>query len=140
MALQDPEQEKLLQPKKKKAKYGNTKVELDGITFDSIAEAARYVQLKEGGAESLQIKPVYRFKCGVKYIPDFRYEKFIHGKWSIVLEDVKGFVVPIFSVKRKMLFSEFGIDVNVIQISSEMAHLLVKGYIGRSIKSDRMRK
>ena len=53
MALQDPEQEKLLQPKKKKAKYGNTKVELDGITFDSIAEAARYVQLKEGGAESL---------------------------------------------------------------------------------------
>lgn len=137
MALKNPEQEKLLlKIGKKKSKYRNTKVELDGIKFDSIAEAAQWIQLKEWKERKLirklEVKPVYKFRCGVKYIPDFRFKRRENGIWKSVILDVKGFVTPEFSVKRKLMLDEFGIVVEIVKISSNVANNLVRAYIGKS--------
>ena len=49
---------------KRRAKYGNTKVKVDGITFDSKAEARRYGELKllerAGEITSMELQPTFR--------------------------------------------------------------------------------
>jgi hypothetical protein len=139
MALKDPEQEKLLlKVGKKKSKYRNQKVELDGIKFDSIAEAARWIQLKDRERKKeifgLYVKPVYKFKTGVKYIPDFLYfeksERARTGFAKKIIEDVKGFSTEAFKIKKKLMLSEYKIVVEVIKIPANVANNLVRAYLG----------
>ena len=78
-----------------RAKYGNRKVVLDGIRFDSQAEASRYGELKllerAGEIELLAVHPVYRFSVsGIfigRYTPDFQYQ--VKGEFDWIVEDVK---------------------------------------------------
>ena len=48
----------------KKNKYNARKTQMDGITFDSVREAQRYLDLRllesNGDIQDLEIKPVYR--------------------------------------------------------------------------------
>lgn len=107
-------------------KYGNRKVELDGIWFDSQKEADRYAELKlmERGKiiTNLQVQPSFEIQPAfekngikyraIKYIADFSY---INEKGEPVVEDVKakpqknyyGKVIysgetEVFKIKRKM--------------------------------------
>ena len=89
--------------RKKKLKYGNVKVVLDGNKFDSKKEARRYTELKlllrAGEISNLKLQPKFRFEVDgkplkvrekgakqVTYSADFSYtDKF--GK--DIVEDVK---------------------------------------------------
>lgn len=105
-------------------KYGNKKVRIDGILFDSKKEATRYAELKmmekAGLISELELQKEFelipaqfegegkRRKCierAVKYKADFYYFDFDSGRY--VCEDVKGYkggsAYAIFTIKRKMM-------------------------------------
>ena len=94
---------------KKKSKYGNQKVEYDGIVFDSKKERDRYCELKIlEKAKTItdlkrQVKYVLVEKKGkereTSYIADFVYKK---GN-EVVVEDVKSKATktPLYRLKKK---------------------------------------
>jgi hypothetical protein len=123
--------------RKRKAvpKYGNRKVEFDGYTFDSQAEAKRYKQLlllNEGGLiEDLEVPPTYelqpsfRDKRGRKhraivYIGDFRYIEVIDPQSIMgraVVEDTKGARTKEFNIKEKLFrFRYPDIDLRILEV------------------------
>lgn len=91
------------------SKYSNVKTEVDGILFDSKAEARRYGELKllkeSGAITHLQLQPKFPIAVnGEKictYIADFSYHDTESGQWKI--EDVKGMVTPIYRLKKKLV-------------------------------------
>lgn len=99
-------------------KYNNKKTYIDGIKFDSKAEADRYYILKDnekyGLITNLKLQPAYeihpKFKYdgktvkAIKYIADFEY---MIGS-SIIVEDVKGVETAVFKLKRKMFLCKYG--------------------------------
>ena len=104
----------------KRSKYGNKKTEVDGITFDSKAEARRYGELKllerAGEIRSLELQPSFALEVnGVhvcRYIGDFRYVDMRDS--SIVVEDVKGVETKEFRIKKKLMQAIHGISVTLI--------------------------
>lgn len=97
-------------------KYGNKKITIDGITFDSKKEANRYCELKilERGGVIFGLKTQKEFilipaqyidgKCverACKYKADFYYFDKEHGKY--VVEDTKGFRTKDYIIKRKLM-------------------------------------
>jgi len=116
-----------LKPKKKKSKYGNQKVIVDGIPFDSKKEATRYCDLlllqKAGKIRLLQMQVEFVLQS-CSYFADFVYqEKFevflTHSgpmsiEWKIVVEDVKSPTTrkdKMYRLKKKMMM-----DLHCIQI------------------------
>lgn len=101
-------------------KYSNRKTVVDGITFDSKAEAKRYKELvtleKLGAITDLELQPEFllqeKFKIAgktereIKYIADFKY--FDKSKNKMVVEDVKGCRTEVFNVKRKIFLYRYG--------------------------------
>lgn len=95
-------------------KYKNHKTAVDGISFDSKAEAERYVLLsyllKTGEIKDLKLQPVYvlqeSFKKNgktfraVTYKADFEY--FDKKKNKKIVEDVKGVETEVFKIKKKL--------------------------------------
>ena len=98
---------------KKKNKYRNVKIELNGIKFDSKAEARRYKELKllerAGEITNLELQPKFNLQGSFKkngktyrainYIADFKY---LDKKGKEVVEDVKGIETKEFKIKKKM--------------------------------------
>ncbi len=90
------------------AKFGNSKVERDGVVFDSKREEARYLELKmlerAGKIHGLELQP--KFECLVKgthvctYIADFGY---IDDEGYHVVEDAKGYKTAIYRLKKKLV-------------------------------------
>lgn len=103
-----------------RAKYGNTKTIVDGVSFDSKKEANRASMLAilERAGEIRDLRRQVRFPLHVAgnrighIIPDFVYER--NGK--MVCEDVKsvGTITPMFRWKAKHFFYEYGIPIEVI--------------------------
>lgn len=110
------------------AKYKNVRTEVNGIRFDSQAEARRYLQLRlllQDGAISdlrLQVKfelvPSVRFlgsrrlTPAVRYVADFVYD----GPDGVqVVEDVKGMVTPVYRLKRHLMKHIHNIDITEIR-------------------------
>lgn len=100
-------------------KYNARRKEVDGIMFDSTAEANRYVELKAMQMacmiSDLSFQPkfilqdAFRSESGkwhrkIEYRADFKYRD-IAGYW--VYEDVKGYATPVFSVKLKMFRAKY---------------------------------
>lgn len=110
------------QTKPKKSKYGNVKVMLDGIAFDSKAEAKYYSNLKireragEVGGVELQrsfaiLGPKGELVC--TYRSDFCFiDHSQDGRFRCV--DVKGFETPEFKLKRKLMKAFLQIDVETV--------------------------
>lgn len=98
-----------------RSKYGNKKTVIDGITFDSMAEAARYGVLKTlercGSVKNLRLQVPYDItingKKVCKYVADFVYDE--HGEQ--IVEDVKGMKTPVYTLKKKLMFAVFGIVI-----------------------------
>lgn len=98
-------------------KYGNKKITVDGITFDSKKEYNRWYELKlleRAGEisnlkrqEKFQIIPTQKDSQGkvierpVYYIADFTYTDNRTGE--LVVEDTKGFKTPEYIIKRKAM-------------------------------------
>jgi hypothetical protein len=97
------------------SKYHAIKTEVDGIVFASRAESRRYRELalleQAGQIKTLGIQP--RFKCVVNgvlvctYVGDFDYWE--NGEY--IVEDVKGFLTPVFKLKRKLVKALHGITI-----------------------------
>ena len=110
-------------PSGKPNKYNARKKEIDGITFDSTAEARRYQQLKiesvAGAIWNLQLQPEYilqdafrdesgKYHRAIKYRADFTYlRRFNGGTCKQIVEDVKGMVLPTFAIKQKLFAAKF---------------------------------
>lgn len=101
-------------------KYGNRKTIVNGIKFDSKAEAERYRELrlleKAGEIKDLILQPEFllqdkfryngKTERAVKYIADFKY--FDIAKGVYVVEDVKGVETEAFRIKRKLFLKQYG--------------------------------
>ena len=87
----------------KKSKYGNTITTVDGIRFDSKAEANRYIELKHlkaaGEIEGFARQPSFMISREVRYMPDFIVWDKTCLHW---VEDVKGHETEAFKIKAKL--------------------------------------
>lgn len=104
-------------------KFKAERTTIDGITFDSKAEADRYCALvleqKAGAIEGLELQKEYRLEIGgvhvCDYIADFTYWRWTNGKRGQVVEDVKGYKggnsYRIFRLKAKLMKAVHGIEV-----------------------------
>jgi len=98
-------------------KYKNKKITVDGIKFDSIREANRYIELKWleklDRISNLELQPEFilqeKYKFGgstiraIKYRADFKYSK---GGIEII-EDVKGMKTDVYKIKKKLLLKRY---------------------------------
>ena len=92
-----------------RSKYGAQKTTVDGIEFDSKAEARRYGELRllerSGRIKNLERQVRYDLEVnGVKigfYKADFRY--WDQATSQQVVEDVKGMRTPVFAIKAKLM-------------------------------------
>jgi hypothetical protein len=106
--------------KPKRSKYGNTKVVIDGETFDSQAEAARWRELliMEGKGLIWDLKPHPTFELipaftdrqgkrhrATFYEADAQYYENDEGRYLMVVEDTKGVETAVFKIKMKLLIS-----------------------------------
>jgi hypothetical protein len=112
---------------RKQNKYNARKTVVNGIKFDSAAEARRYGELllleRAGAIHDLQRQVSFelapkvkfvgekRFKPALRYICDFYY---IEASIP-VLEDCKGVITPVFQVKRHLMKSIYGIDIRIVR-------------------------
>lgn len=104
-----------------KRKYANQPTTVDGIDFDSKAEARYYLVLKArlqaGEIKNLQRQVVFelapavviggRKRPALRYVADFTWEE--GGK--TVVADVKGAVPDAYRIKRHLMKSVHGIDI-----------------------------
>lgn len=107
---------------RQRRKYANEITVVDGITFDSRAEANRWVELRwmedEGRITGLQrqvpfeLVPACKRPSGgeekaVTYIADFLY----YRDRRTIVEDVKGASPDVWILKRKLMLWRHGIEV-----------------------------
>ena len=116
------------------SKYGNQKITIDNITFDSTGEGLRYKELKllekTGQITDLQLQKKFIIvpeirepdtvgpRGGVKkgkliqsaayYIADFVY---YDKNGELVVEDFKGFKTDLYKLKKKLMKYIYGIDI-----------------------------
>lgn len=108
--------------KPKRNKYGARKTVLDGIRFDSKAEAAYYANLKireregEIGNVDLQrpyvvLSPTGEVVC--TYVADFTFWDRVEDRFRVI--DVKGVETDVFKLKRKLVRAFLGIEIEVVK-------------------------
>jgi len=101
------------------SKYRAIKTVVDGITFDSKAEARRYGELrllvKANAIFCLELQPRYDIVVqGQKicfYKADFRYKESHDYDAPWIVEDVKGMKTPVYNLKKKLMKACHGIDI-----------------------------
>lgn len=124
-----------------RAKYGNKKVVVDGIIFDSKKEAQRYTELKllekAGKITGLErqrefvLIPAQRETTNEIYTKGPNKGKFKPGKlverkcsyvadfvywdgYNLVVEDTKGMRTKDYIIKRKLMLYKFGIRIKEV--------------------------
>jgi len=104
----------------KENKYKNQKTIVDGITFDSKAEAAYYYLLKQKKISNFKMQESFvihdafslngkRYQT-IKYKPDFTF--YDDGKLVKVI-DVKGKRTADFNIKAKLFAKRYGIPITL---------------------------
>jgi hypothetical protein len=101
-------------------KYGNKKVIVQGIKFDSKWESERYLYIKSleraGTVKDLELQVRYNLIVNDQkicaYIADFRYKREDKdGVWHEIVEDAKGVETPEFKLKKKLMKACLGIEI-----------------------------
>ena len=109
------------------SKYHSKKIKIDGITFDSKAEANRYCELKllerAGKIKDLSLQHKFELQPSFKkngktiraitYVADFVYFDF--ERMAHVVEDVKGFKTKEYLLKKKMFEFKYP-DLTIVEI------------------------
>ena len=109
------------------SKYGAIRTTVNGITFDSKAEARRHGQLvlleRAGRIKDLKRQVQFlvapgvrlhgekRARPAIRYLADFVYQCPIDGT---VIEDVKGMDTPMSRLKRHLVKTVLGLDVRLV--------------------------
>lgn len=102
-------------PLRRKSKYGNVRLQINGIFFDSKKEYKRYTELKlmerAGLIQDLRLQVPFvlvpeqigglRKELPVKYLADFYY--YDKEKSKYVIEDCKGVKTKDYIIKRKLM-------------------------------------
>lgn len=112
---------------RKRHKYGARKTTVDGITFDSQAEANYYCQLKllqrAGEINDIELQPKFELIPGYKhpatgnkiratyYIADFKVT-YADGRTEII--DVKGLRTEVYKLKKRMFEYKYGIPIKEV--------------------------
>lgn len=107
----------------KRNKYHAKKTTVDGITFDSKAEAKHYVQLKllerAGRIKDIELQPQWALRVNgihvCTYRADFSYCDMSAGGRRVFV-DVKGVKTPVYRLKVKLLKALYGIVVKEITV------------------------
>lgn len=105
----------------KRSKYGAVKTVLDGIKFDSKAEATYYAGLKQrvkaGEVTDVELQKPYPIVINGKkittYKADFAFFDAYEGRQRVI--DVKGFDTPVSKLKRKLVAASYGVQVEISQ-------------------------
>jgi len=108
-------------------KYGARKVVVDGLKFDSMREAKRWLALRQDErngeisglerqvkyvlAPSVKLAGEKKAKAALRYFADFRYLDLMTG--ATVVEDAKGRQTEAFRIKRHLMKSVHNIDVRL---------------------------
>lgn len=114
-----PQQFKELAFKPKNSKYRNKITEVEGIKFHSKKEAKRYshlsLLLRDGKITDFKRQVKYPIIInGVKicdYVADFVVT---YPSGTVVVEDVKGLVLPMFKIKAKLMEVVNGIKIKLV--------------------------
>lgn len=103
-----------------KSKYNARRVTVDGLSFDSEAEARRYAELKllqaAGAIGDLMLRPRFELQAAfedrdgrrwasIVYEADFAYHE--PGAAALVVEEVKGFETEAWKLKRKLFMARY---------------------------------
>ena len=111
-------------PWKKKNKYHAVKCICEGMTFDSQAEAHRWLELRmlqrAGMITGLTRQTTFdlipgatihgKKVQGIKYRADFVY----YENGEMVVEDVKGYKTKEYELKKKMMLLLLGIEIKEV--------------------------
>ena len=105
-------------------KYGNKKITIDGITFDSKKEAARYRELKllKQAGHIIDFKLQPKFPYLITYSRQdfpgvFKRKAFYKADFEViyadrtVIEDVKGCKTAIYKRKKKIIETLYNIQI-----------------------------
>lgn len=101
----------------RRSKYGNRKVTVDGLLFDSKGEASRWLELclLEKAKEISGLKRQVRYSLYSNdmhicdYVADFEYSQ----NGAIITEDFKGVVTDLFKLKAKLFEAQEGRKVKI---------------------------
>jgi hypothetical protein len=112
----------LAKPKRKKSKFKNIRIEIDGIRFASKKEGRYYSELKiretagEVGGVELQRRFALLGQDGTLicvYVADFCFWDHVADRFRCI--DVKGVETDVFKIKRRLMKACLGIDVEVVK-------------------------
>jgi len=100
----------------KRSKYGNRKVEIDGVRFDSVKESNYYLFLKSeleaGRINKLELQPEFPIEIKGTHIclykADFRVT-YPDGRKETI--DVKGMKTPVYRLKKKLVEAKYLIKI-----------------------------
>ena len=100
---------------KKPSKYKNKRIEVDGVMFDSMAEARRWKQLLllERAGKITRLERQVKFPIVLNdqhmftWIADFVYYEGLVK----VTEDVKGYKTPVYKMKKKLVECLYGFKI-----------------------------
>jgi len=102
----------------KRAKYGNKKVEVNGVKFDSKLELYLYQSLTENSFDfdfqvTIELIPKFKFKgISIRAI-NMRVDFILRHEGKIIYIDTKGFATPEAKIKYKMLKYKFRDDEEI---------------------------
>lgn len=111
------------------SKYGNKKIRLDGMVFDSKHEAIRWLALRNMENAGLimdlrrqvpyELIPVQKspetgkvIERSCKYIADFVYYNPVTNK--TVVEDAKGIKTDVYKIKKKLMLERYGVEIKEV--------------------------
>lgn len=108
-------------------KFGARKVQLDGYTFDSVAEATRYQTLKwsadAGLIADLRIHPAYTLEVNGEKVGTFKPDFVYVGDTGDFVEDVKSKPTAAgeaFRLRARLFFACHGLRVHCVTAKGEV--------------------
>ena len=103
----------------KRPKYGNVRVEVDGVSFQSKAEAKYYSLLKlrskAGEVDNIELQKPYALTVNgflvCTYRADFAFDDHHEKRHRVI--DVKGVQTPEFKLKKKLMWACHRIEIEL---------------------------
>ena len=117
----------LRKKRKRRSKFNNRRVKIQGHWFDSQKEGNRFLvlmqDLKEGRIRNLELQVPFNLEVnGVhicKYVADFVYEREVDWSdekpcmkvWVRIVNDAKGYKTRVYKIKKALMKACHGIDI-----------------------------
>ena len=102
------------------SKLHNVRTRVDGITFDSLDEAARYgdlkIEEKAGLIVDLHVHKSFRLVVNGIHICDYESDFTYQREGTLVVEDVKspGTITYAYRIKKKLMLAIHGIQIQEV--------------------------